>query len=205
MSFGRASGPPAVLSLLAVLALVLGAALALSSGRDILQAIDDLERTPFPGVGPVRLEAGSPVVYYEPGPGGGAPSSRAFAAAVSVSPPNGPPLVERRHSGRASYNLGGHHGVALLRVEVPAEGDYLVVADSARGIPAGEVAIGPEVFGASMGRLLTFIGGVILAVAGLAALIVLAVLRRSARHRAQREREALLGRGGDPPPPPAAS
>jgi hypothetical protein len=202
MSFGRASGPPAVLNLIAVLALVVGAALALTSGRDIVQAVDDLERTPFPGVGPVSLESGSPVVYYEPGSGGGEPSKQAFAAAVSISPPNGPPLAERPYSGDADYSLPGHSGVALLRVDVPADGDYLVVADGASGIPAGEVAIGPEVFGESMRRLLTLIGGAILAVAGLVGLLVLLGLRRSAARRAVREREALLGRGGEPPEPP---
>jgi hypothetical protein len=203
MSFGRAAGPPAVLSLIAALALVVGTALALTSGRDILNAVDDLERTPFPGVGPVTLEAGSPVVYYEPGEDGGEPSEQAFAAAVSISPPNGPPLAERPYSGDADYSLPGRDsGVALMRVDVPADGDYLVVADAASGIPAGEVAIGPEVFGESMGRLLTLIGGAILAVAGLVGLLVLLGMRRSAARRGVREREALLGRGGEPPVQP---
>lgn len=178
--------------------------IAVSSFQTITDRIDALQNTPFPGTGLVSLEAGTRIVYYEPSGGTssvGQPSAVAFQNAVDVVGADGRPLAESPQSASIQASVGGFDGYAMFQVEVPADGDYRVVADDGSGIVPGEVAIGEKIFGDTARTLIFAILGAVLAVLSLAFAVAIFFTRRAARRRVYPGQLSSPGMEGLPPPP----
>jgi len=178
--------------------------IALSSFQAIADRIDALQNTPFPGTGLVSLEAGTRIVYYEPKGGTssvGQPSQVAFQDAVEVIGADGQSLAESPQSTSIQLSVGSFDGYAMFQIEVPADGDYRVVADGGTGIVPGEVAIGEKIFGDTARTLIFGILGAVVAVLSFAFVIAAFFSRRVARRRGDRGQLSSPGMEGLPPPP----
>jgi len=140
-------------------------------------AVNSFQRVPAQGTGEVSLRSGRYVIYYEaPGPFIG-PAS---AGHVDVRPLSGSGAVGRMtgYSGSLTYSLGSHHGTAVLVVQISRPGRFLIRATSSPAVRGARLAIGPSITGWIWVGVLPATG---LILAGLAFVIVIAVMRR--KHR----------------------
>ena len=191
--FPPPSGPPAsprgkvrpgrVWYLLALLLIAGGAAWLVASIVSFGNQVNSLQRVPLPQGGRVTLaNSGGYVIYYE-GPGAQSGRFPSFNVRVEPASPGAAVASLRQYGSTVTYSVGGHHGRAVLAVQVTHPGRFSVVAV---GAPANgsDLAFGPSVARSIVKivvpSLLLFLLGFAL---GLVVLIV-RIVRRS-RQRAQ--------------------
>lgn len=181
--------------LLAVAALVLGAAWAVTGLLLINSAVDSFPRVPEPGSATLILPRGGYIVYYE---GRGASAGTVPAGNIDVRPLSATGAVGRIAAYPASssmtYAFGGREGSAVATVQIDQPGRFAVRATAPDGAPAGaDLAFGPSIAGWIVAAVAP---AALLAVAGIGGGITVAVIR----HRRIRRAAAAPA----PPSPQAA-
>jgi len=162
----------------------------------VISEVNSFPRAPIPAGGQISLDhSGGYVVYYE---GPGAQSGRIPAIRVRVTPASAPAAVQSLvpYHGTQTYGIGSHQGIAVLTLQVTRPGRFTVQTPGAAGVPAGsDLAFGDSIAGGILGPILI---GVLLILAGLAALLVIFIVRIVKTNRARSPVPAW-----SPPTPPS--
>ncbi len=142
---------------IAVVGLVSGVALGLSSYRDWQRDIDTLDRVTVPGAMTVQLdEADGRVVYFE-----GDDNIRFDDLTIIVTDPAGSAVDVKRYEGAMIYeDLDGTQGRAVATFNANRAGTYAVEVS---GVNTGQIAVGDSAARRALPGALTGLG-----VAGLA-------------------------------------
>jgi len=163
----------------------------------VVSEVNSFPRAPIPAGGQVSLDhSGGYVVYYE---GPGAQSGQIPAFRVRVTPASASAAVQSLapYDGTQTYGIGSHQGSAVLTLQVTRPGRFTVETPGAAGVPAGsDLAFGDSIAGGILGPILI---GVLLILAGLAALLVIFIVRIVKTNRARSPVPAW----SPPMPPPA--
>jgi hypothetical protein len=178
---GRPKVRPGRIWYLAALAVFLGGVAWLVFGLlSIGHQIDSFPRVPLPAGGPVTLNhSGGYVIYYE---GPGAKSGQIPGFHVRIVPAASSPQMGslKTYSGSLTYSFGSHQGRAVLALQVARGGRFLV---QPFGAPShSDLAFGSSIAGGIVGIVL---GSLALIFAGIAAAIVLLVIRIIKTRRAR--------------------
>jgi len=142
---------------IAVVGLVSGVALGVTSYRDSQRDIDAFDRVSVPGTMTVQLdEPEGRVVYYE-----GDDDVRLDDLTIAVADPAGAPVEVNPYEGEMIYEaLDGTHGRAVATFNATRAGAYEVAVS---GVDTGQLTVGDSVAGRALPRVLTGLG-----IAGLA-------------------------------------
>ena len=178
-----ASVRPGRIWYLAALAVLLAGVAWLVIGLvTVVGQVSSFQRVALPGQGVVTLKhSGGYVIYYE---ARGASSGSVPALAVTVKPASGPAAVRSisPYTARVSYTFGSREGRAVLGLNIASPGRFLVRAPAAPAVPGGsDLAIGGSVAGGLAG---TIVSSVLLMNAGVAGLVLIAVMRYVRARRA---------------------
>ena len=175
--------------LLGAVGVGLGMVMLVSAFAGSLGAVDDFPRVPVPGSRAVTLDEGEYIVYAE------YPYTAQYVGSpdpyVTVYDAAGDEVPFRPSFSSSTYDVGSRHGVAMGRVDVPADGTYDVVVDE--GVSdAVAVAFGDEIV---LDAVLGVFGGI--AVMGLGVLVgvIVAVVVGVKRGRDKRSRRPPLPPG----------
>jgi hypothetical protein len=149
----------------------------------VISQVNSFQRAPIPAGGQVSLDhAGGYVVYYE---GPGAQSGRIPDVRVRVTPASSSAAVQSLapYNGTQTYGIGSHQGIAVLTLQVTRPGRFTVATSGGADVPAGsDLAFGDSIAGGILGPILI---GVLLILAGLAALLVIFIVRIVKTNRAR--------------------
>lgn len=190
---------------IALAGIVGGIVLAIVTVVDTIDEVDAWPRIDVPGTADVSLDRGDHTLFLEyPGAYEG---YRAIAPDVEVTSPSGVEIpVVRRPYGGTTYSWSGHQGESFASFFVPEDGTYQieVVSDSE---PLQEVAIGQDITGQVVLRVLGGMGIAGLSVIAAGTIVVVTAMRRGKEKR--RRRPAPKWNPGSPgvawaPPPPGA-
>jgi hypothetical protein len=178
---GRPKVRPGRIWYLAALVVFLGGVSWLVFGLFSLgHQIDSFPRVPLPAGGAVTLNhSGGYVIYYE---GPGAQSGQIPGFHVRIVPAASSPQMGslKTYSGSLTYSFGSHQGRAVLTLRVARGGRFLVEPS---GAPShSDLAFGSSIAGGIVGIVL---GSLALIFAGIAAAIVLLVIRIIKTRRAR--------------------
>ena len=178
---GRPKVRPGRIWYLAALAVFLGGVAWLVVGLLSLgHQIDSFPRVPLPGGGAVTLNhSGGYVIYYE---GSGAKSGQIPGFHVRIVPAASSPQMGslKTYSGSLTYSFGSHQGRAVLTFQVARGGRFLV---QPFGAPShSDLAFGSSIASGIVGIVL---GSIALILVGIAAAIVLLVIRIVKTRRAR--------------------
>ena len=178
---GRPKVRPGRVWYLAALAVFLGGVAWLVFGLLSLgHQIDSFPRVPLPAGGAVTLNHGGGYVIYYEGPGaktGQIPGFHVRIVPAASSPQMG---SLKTYSGSLTYSFGSHQGRAVLTFQVPRGGKFLV---EPFGAPShSDLAFGSSIAGGIVGIVL---GSIALILVGIAAAIVLLVIRIVKTRRAR--------------------
>jgi hypothetical protein len=149
--------------------------------------VNSLQRVPLPQGGHITLaNSGGYVVYYE---GPGAQSGHFGSFNVRVEPASAGAAVAslRQYGSTVTYSVGGHHGRAVLALQVTHPGRFTVLLTGAPS-NGSDLAFGPSVAG-SIVKIV--VPSVLLFLLGLALGLVILILRIVRRSR----QRALLAQG----------
>ena len=194
MSTGRPKVRPGRIWYLGALALLLGGVTWLIAGLiSVSNQVNSFPRVPLPAGGTITLNhSGHYVIYYE---GNGAadgliPSFN--VRIVAAAPPAEVGSLQSNGNSSVSYTFGSRQGRSVLSLQITHAGRFLVQTSGAPTVAGGsDLAFGPDFAGDLLAAVLPSIG---LILAGIAALIILGVVRST---RIRRARAAALS----PPPP----
>ena len=146
--------------------------------------VNDLQRVPLPAGGTISLgHSGGYTVYYE-GPGaenGNIPSYNIHI--IPASPGAGVPSLTR-YGSTVTYNIGSHHGRAVLTLHITGPGKFRVTA-TATGTPApgADLAFGGSIASGVVGVLLPGVPLMIIGVLGAVLLLVIRIVRKRSLRR----------------------
>ena len=142
--------------------------------------IESFPRVPLPAGGSVTLNHGGGYVIYYEGPGaktGQIPGFHVRIVPAASSPQMG---SLKTYSGSLTYSFGSHQGRAVLTFQVARGGRFLV---QPFGAPShSDLAFGSSIAGGIVGIVL---GSIALILVGIAAAIVLLVIRIVKTRRAR--------------------
>jgi hypothetical protein len=183
---GRARVRPGrIWYLAAVLLFAAGVAWLVFGFVSLSNKVDGFSRVPLPAGGTVTLShSGGYVVYYE-GPGATTDHIPGFDVRIV---PAAPPAAVVRHGLRSytasvTYTIGAHQGRAVLTLEVAHPGRFLVEPSGATAVAGGsDLAFGSSVAG---GIVTTVLLSIVLIFLGIAAAIVLFIIRLTRTRRAR--------------------
>jgi hypothetical protein len=189
MSTGRPKVRPGRIWYLGALALLLGGVTWLIAGLiSVSNQVNSFPRVPLPAGGTVTLNhSGHYVIYYE-GNGAAQGLIPAFNVQIAaVAPPAEVGSLQSYGSSSVSYTFGSRQGRSVLNLQIKHAGRFLVKASGAPTAAGGsDLAFGPDFAGAILAVALPSVG---LILAGIAAFIILAVVRS---RRIRRARAAAL-------------
>jgi hypothetical protein len=189
MSTGRPKVRPGRIWYLGALALLLGGVTWLIAGLiSVSNQVNAFPRVPLPAGGTVTLNhSGHYVIYYE---GNGAANGLipAFNVRIAaVAPPAEVGSLQSNGNSSFSYTFGSRQGRSVLNLQITHAGRFRVEASGAPTVAGGsDLAFGPDFTGDILTVVLPSIG---LVLAGIAAFIVLAIIRSV---RIRRARAAAL-------------
>ena len=193
--------PGRIWYLVALLVFLGGAAWVVFGVMSVLSEVDSFPRVPIPAGGQVSLDhAGGYVIYYE---GPGAQSGQIPAFRIRVTPASASAAVRSLapYNGSLTYGIGSHQGSAALTLQVTRPGRFTVETPGQNSLPAGsDLAFGDSIAGGILGPIII---GVLLALAGLAGLIVIFIIRIVKTNRARSPAPAWSPPPGPPTPPPS--
>jgi hypothetical protein len=159
---------------------------------------NDLQRVPMPAGGTIRFSSsGDYTVYYE-GPGSQSGNIPKYDINVAPASPGAAVSGLTQYGSSVTYNIGNHHGRAVLTLHVKKPGTFKVTARGPQGIGA-DLAFGGSISSGIVGILLP--GVPLMVIGGLAALLLL-IIRIARKRSLQRQPYAPFGNpqaGGYPP------
>ena len=129
--------------------------------------VNGLQRVPLPAGGTVHLaHSGGYVIYYE-GPGAQSGNIPSFNVHVTPASPGASVTGLTHYRASVSYNVGSHHGRAVLTLNIARPGKFAITASGGQGAGA-DLAVGGSVARGIVGlaipaalMILAFIGGLI--------------------------------------------
>jgi hypothetical protein len=166
----------------------------------VFSHVNAFARVAVPAGGQVSLDhSGGYVIYYE---GPGAQSGRIPPFQVRVTPASAGAAVRSLapYGGSLTYSNGSHQGSAVLTLQVTHPGRFTVETPGGTNLPAGSDLAFGDSFGG--GLVASIVGGVLLILAGLAALIVIFIIRIVKTNRARSPVPAWSPPPGPPTPAP---
>ncbi len=166
----------------------------------VFSHVNSFARVAVPAGGQVSLDhSGGYVIYYE---GPGAQSGRIPPVRVRVTPASAGAAVRSLapYGGSLTYSNGSHQGSAVLTLQVTHPGRFTVETPGGTNLPAGSDLAFGDSFGG--GLVASIVGGVLLVLAGLAALIVIFIIRIVKTNRARSPVPAWSAPAGPSMPPP---
>ena len=166
----------------------------------VFSHVDSFARVAIPAGGQVSLDhTGGYVIYYE---GPGAQSGQIPPFQVRLTPASAGAAVRSLapYSGSLTYSNGSHEGSAVLTLQVTHPGRFTVETPGGTNLPAGSDLAFGDSFGG--GLVASIVGGVLLILAGLAALIVIFIIRIVKTNRARSPVPAWSPPPGPPTQPP---
>jgi hypothetical protein len=185
MGTGRPKVRPGRIWYLGGLALLLGGVAWLIAGLiSVSNQVNSFPRVPLPAGGTVTLNhSGHYVIYYE-GTGAADGLIPAFNVRIAaVAPPAEVGSLHGFGNGSVSYTIGSRQGTSVLNLQITHAGRFLVQTSGVPTVPSGsDLAFGPDFGGALLAVVLPSIG---LILAGIAALIILAIVRSTRIRRAR--------------------
>lgn len=180
-----------VAGVLAVVGIIGGVALIISSIVTYTDRIDNFARVDIPGSSTVQLDGtGGYSVYYEH-----EFASERFNSSsvdVEITAPDGSPVDLERYSSEVTYTSGDHSGRALYSFQADEPGAYQVNVNGNGGILAIGRGVGRGLAGGIVGGIAV---GFLCVVAALVIVIVVALKRGKSKRR-------LAPTPAPPPPPP---
>lgn len=187
--------PGRIWYLLALAVFVAGLAWLIVGITSLASTVNGLQRVPLPAGGTVSLgHSGSFIVYYE---GPGAQTGQIPPYHINVAPASSGAAVSglTRYTADVTYNVGSHHGRAVLTLHVTEPGRFRVTATGPNISGAG-LAIGGNIAHGIVGVLLP---GLPLLIIGVLAAVILLVVRIARKRSLQRP--AYAGYTYPPGPP----
>jgi hypothetical protein len=145
-----------------------------------ISTVNDLQRVPLPAGGTVSLQhSGGYIIYYE---GQGAQSGRIPAFHINVTPASPGAAVTglSQYRSTVTYNIGSHQGRAVLTLHVAKPGKFAI---KATGAPVADLAIGGSIARGIVGVVLPGVPLMILGFLGLAIVLIIRLVRKSALRR----------------------
>ncbi len=145
--------------------------------------VNGLQRVPLPAGGTVSLgHSGGYSVYYE---APGAQSGNIPSFNVHVAPASPGALVANLSQYRTSvtYNVGSHHGRAVLALNIGHPGRFRVTAAGAP-VTGADLAIGGSIARGVVGIVLPSVPLMVLAFVGGLIVFIIRIVRKSASRRA---------------------
>jgi hypothetical protein len=173
--------------LLALLLIVGGVAWLVVSVISLSHQVNSLQRVPLPQGGHITLaSSGGYVVYYE-GPGAQSGHFASFHVQVLPASPGAAVASLRQYGSTVTYSVGGHHGRAVLVLQVTHPGRFRVVL---AGAPSNgsDLAFGSSVASSIVKIVVPSIGLVLLGLALALVILILRIVRKS-------RQRALLAQG----------
>jgi hypothetical protein len=160
--------------------------------------VNDLQRVPLPAGGTISFSSsGSYTVYYE---GPGSQSNQIPPYNIHVTPASAGAAVSglTTYGSSVTYNIGSHHGRAVLTLHVTKPGRFRVSATGRQGTGA-DLAFGGSIANGVVGVLLP---GVPLMIIGVLAAVLLLIIRIVRKRGLQRQPYApfVSAPGGGSPP-----
>ena len=162
---------------------VAGAAWLIVGVVSLASTVNGLQRVPVPAGGTVNLShSGGYTIYYE---GPGAQSGNIPPFHINVTPASQGASVTSltRYGSTVTYNIGSHHGRAVLTLQVARPGRFAVSAAGAQATGA-DLAFGGSIAHGIVGTVLP---GVPLMILGFLSAVILLIIRiirkRSLRQR----------------------
>jgi len=129
--------------------------------------VNGLQRVPLPAGGTVHLaHSGGYVIYYE-GPGAQSGNIPSFNVHVTPASPGASVTGLTHYRASVSYNVGSHHGRAVLTLNIARPGKFAITVSGGQGAGA-DLAVGGSAARGIVGLaipaallILAFIGGLI--------------------------------------------
>jgi hypothetical protein len=145
----------------------------------VIGQVDSFPRVPIPGTGTLTLQRGGYVVYYEEP---GAPSGAVPTGHISVTPLAAPAAVGSitPYSGNLTYQFGSRGGSAVLSLQIARSGRFLIRATSPGAAPGSHLAFGRSI---APWIVAAVVPAILLTLAGIAGVIVVAIIRYSRARR----------------------
>ena len=145
--------------------------------------VNDLQRVPLPAGGTISLKhSGGYIVYYE---GPGAQSGKIPRFNIHVTPASSGAAVSSltQYGQQVTYNIGSHHGRAVLTLHVTKPGTFRVSATGPQ-VAGADLAFGGSIASGVVGILLP---GVPLIIVGLLGGLLLLIIRIVRKRTIQRQ------------------
>jgi hypothetical protein len=144
--------------------------------------VNSLQRVPVPAGGTISLgHGGGYIVYYE---GPGAQSGRIQRFNIQVAPASsgaGVPSLTQ-YSSELTYNIGSHHGRAVLTLHITRPGTFRVTTTGSP--PAGsDLAFGGSIASGIVGALLPGLPLILIGLLGAVTLLVIRIVRKRSMQR----------------------
>jgi len=174
--------PGRIWYLLPLAVFLAGAAWLIVGIVSLASTVDGLQRVPLPAGGTVNLSnSGGYTIYYE-GPGAQSGNIPPFHIDVTPASPGAAVSSLVRYGSTVTYNIGSHHGRAVLTLQVAKPGTFAV---RTAGAPSGaDLAFGGSIASGIVGIVLPSVPLIILGIlGGLVLLIIRLVRKRSSRPR----------------------
>ena len=145
-----------------------------------ISTVNDLQRVPLPAGGTVSLQhSGGYTIYYE-GPGAQSGDIPQFHINVTPASPGAAVSGLSRYRSTVTYNIGSHHGRAVLTLHVAKPGRFAI---KATGAPVADLAIGGSIARGIVGIVLPGVPLMVLGFIGLVIVLIIRLVRKSALRR----------------------
>jgi hypothetical protein len=145
----------------------------------LASTVDGLQRVPVPAGGAVSLShSGGYTIYYE-GPGAQSGNIPPFHINVTPASPGAAVSSLTRYGSTVTYNVGSHHGRAVLTLNVTRPGRFAISAAGAQASGA-DLAFGGSIAHGVVGVLLPGVPLMILGFLGAVILLIVRIVRKRA-------------------------
>jgi len=144
--------------------------------------VNDLQRVPLPAGGTVSLgHSGGFIVYYE-GPGSQSGKIPSYNIHFTPASPGAAVSGLTRYGSNVTYNIGSHHGRAVLTLHVTKPGKFTITATGPQVAGAG-LAIGGSIASGIVSVLLPGVPLLIVGILGGVLLLIIRVVRKRSLQR----------------------
>lgn len=163
---------------LATLAVLVAGIAWLAYGlASVAGTIDNLQRVSLPGGGTVNLTHGGGYTIYYEGPGADSGSIAPFHINVAPASPGAAVASLTRYGSVVTYDIGSHHGRAVLSLQVTSPGKFTVTVTGTPSAGA-DLAFGGSLGSGIVGSLLPAIPLMILGFLGTLTLFIVRLARK---------------------------
>jgi hypothetical protein len=143
----------------------------------VAATIDDLQRVSLPGGGTVNLtHSGGYTIYYE-GPGAQSGTIAPFHINIAPASPGAAVASLSRYGATVTYDIGSHHGRAVLSLQVTRPGRFTVTVTGTPS-PGADLAFGGSLSSGIVSSLVPAIPLIILGFIGTLILFIVRVARK---------------------------